>query len=66
MSKRNTRIARRASATALYCVLCWAVAGSLTGCSALVASADAAITVVAEGVSVTAKAVGSAANAIIP
>jgi hypothetical protein len=38
---------------------------SLQGC-AVVAVADAAVTVVATGVSVTASAVGAVANAIIP
>ena len=38
---------------------------SLQGC-AVVAVADAAVTVVATGVSVTAKAVGAVANAVIP
>jgi hypothetical protein len=37
----------------------------LQGC-AVVAVADAAVTVVATGVSVTAKAVGAVANAVIP
>jgi len=38
---------------------------SLQGC-AVVAVADAAVTVVATGVKVTAKAVGAAASAVIP
>jgi hypothetical protein len=38
---------------------------SVSGC-AVVAVADAAVTVVATGVKVTAKAVGAAADAVIP
>ena len=38
---------------------------SLQGC-AVVAVADAAVTVVATGVSITAKAVGAVADAVIP
>lgn len=38
----------------------------LEGCSSVVAVADAAVTVVATGVKVTAKAVGAVADAIIP
>jgi hypothetical protein len=45
-------------------VLCFAIQG-LTGC-AVVAVADAAVTVVATGVKVTAKAVGAVADAVIP
>lgn len=44
--------------------VCAAVLG-LQGC-AVVAVADAAVTVVATGVSVTAKAVGAVADAVIP
>lgn len=47
----------------------WVLAGlslvSLSGC-AVVAVADAAVTVVATGVKVTAKAVGAVADAVIP
>ena len=41
------------------------LAFAATGCS-VVAVADAAVTVVATGVKVTAKAVGAAADAVIP
>ncbi len=41
------------------------LASTLSGC-ALVAVADAAVTVVATGVKVTAKAVGAVADAVIP
>ncbi len=41
------------------------VVGLLQGC-AVVAVADAAVTVVATGVKVTAKAVGAVADAVIP
>ena len=47
-------------------ILLVASLGGLQGCSAIVATADAAVTVVAETISITAKAVGSVANAIIP
>ena len=46
----------------LFCLL---TSLALQGC-AVVAVADAAITVVATGVKVTAKAVGAVANAVIP
>jgi len=45
--------------------LCLLVVFSLQGC-AVVAVADAAVTVVATGVKVTAKAVGAVADAVIP
>jgi len=57
----STSLAKRLVQMALLAGL-----GSLQGCSAIVATADAAVTVVAETVSITAKAVGSVANAIIP
>ena len=41
------------------------LAGSLSGC-AVVAVADAAVTVVATGVKVVAKTVGAVADAVIP
>lgn len=41
------------------------MAGILSGC-AVVAVADAAVTVVATGVKATAKAIGAAVNAVIP
>lgn len=46
-------------------VLTVVLAAALGGCS-VVAVADAAVTVVATGVKVTAKAAGAAADAIIP
>lgn len=50
-------------------VLHWAVAGALVallqGC-AVVAVADAAVTVVATGVKVTAKAAGAVVDAVLP
>lgn len=45
--------------------VCVLLAPTLQGC-AVVAVADAAITVVATGVKVTAKAVGAVADAVIP
>ncbi len=52
-----------------HLLLRWAAAASialtLQGC-AVVAVADAAVTVVATGVKVTAKAVGAVADAVIP
>lgn len=53
----------------IHIVLCWVAAAclvlTLQGC-AVVAIADAAVTVVATGVKVTAKAVGAVADAVIP
>lgn len=51
--------------TVLQCTVAASLILSLQGC-AVVAVADAAVTVVATGVSVTAKAVGAVADAIIP
>jgi hypothetical protein len=49
--------------------LCWLstvlLAASLSGCAA-VAVADAAVTVVATGVKITAKTVGAVADVVIP
>lgn len=42
-------------------LLCW----NLSGC-AVIAVADAGVTVVATGVKITAKAVGAVADAVIP
>jgi hypothetical protein len=50
---------------ALRWVVAAGAAFALQGC-AVVAVADAAVTVVATGVKTTAKAVGAAANAVIP
>lgn len=47
-----------------FCVLSLLI-GQASGC-AVVAVADAAVTVVATGVKVTAKAVGAVADAVIP
>ena len=49
----------------LQCTVAASLILSLQGC-AVVAVADAAVTVVATGVAVTAKAVGAVADAIIP
>ncbi|MFC7411404.1 NF038104 family lipoprotein [Hydrogenophaga atypica] len=46
-------------------VLCLLAGMALQGC-AVIAVADAAVTVVATGVKVTAKAVGAVADAVIP
>jgi len=54
-----------AQAKSLLRVLVVGLLFSLQGC-AVVAVADAAVTVVATGVKVTAKAVGAVANAVIP
>jgi hypothetical protein len=51
--------------TRLNLLLCLLASLALSGC-AVVAVADAAITVVATGVKVTAKAVGAVADAVIP
>ncbi len=56
----NNSLIRPLSGLALSALLL-----GLQGC-AVVAVADAAVTVVATGVSVTAKAVGAVANAVIP
>ncbi len=51
--------------TALRCIATTSVLLMLQAC-AVVAVADAAITVVATGVKITAKAVGAVADAVIP
>lgn len=56
---------RRVKATAFQWIFVASSLCALQGCAVL-SVADAAVTVVATGVKVTAKAVGSAANAVIP
>ena len=51
--------------TVLQCTVATSLILSLQAC-AVVAVADAAVTVVATGVKVTAKAVGAVADAVIP
>ena len=62
MSKRYFLCALKAAAAISICAV---VISSVAGC-AVVAVADAAVTVVATGVKVTAKTIGAAADLVLP
>ena len=62
MAKRHFLCAVKAAAAISICA---AVISSFAGC-AVVAVADAAVTVVATGVKVTAKTIGAAADLVLP